>query len=124
MNRGTMLDCCISLSIKQKNVISISSEFLQGEKKVRTPKSKPTKSALTTPIMEIDEDDEDIKLKTPPHVRKIKSRPNSAAATPKGSRNNTPINPKTNLAKLEKMLDASSKLKKKKSKIETPKKAE
>ena len=105
-------------------VLCITSKIFQGEKKVRTPKSKTTKSALTTPIMEIDEDDEDIKLKTPPHVRKIKSRPNSAAATPKGSRNNTPINPKTNLAKLEKMLDASSKLKKKKSKIETPKKTE
>ena len=105
--------------------VCISSKFFQGEKKVRTPKSKTTKSALTTPIMEIDEDDEDIKLKTPPHVRKIKSRPNSAAGTPKGSRNNTPMNPKTNLAKLEKMLDASSKkLKKKKSKIETPKKTE
>ena len=105
--------------------VPISSKLFQGEKKVRTPKSKTTKSALTTPIMEIDEDDEDIKLKTPPHVRKIKSRPNSAAGTPKGSRNNTPMNPKTNLAKLEKMLDASSKkLKKKKSKIETPKKTE
>merc|ERR1712166_125294 len=93
----------------------------EGEKKVRTPKSKTTKSALTTPIMEIDEDDEDIKLKTPPHVRKIKSRPNSAAATPKGSRNNTPINPKTSLAK-KTLLDVSSKLKK--SKVETPKKIE
>merc|ERR1712012_687713 len=89
----------------------------EGEKsKVKTPKSKATKSAVTTPIMEIDESDEDIKLKTPPHVRKIKSRPNSAAATPKGSRTNTPVSTKTNLAKLEKMLNASSK-KLKKSKV-------
>jgi len=88
----------------------------EEESMMKTPKAKVAKSAATTPIMEIDEDDEDIKLKTPPHVRKIKSRPNStvnsAAGTPRNSKNSTPVNPKTNLAKLEKMLNASSKLKK------------
>lgn len=78
---------------------------LPEEGNVKTPKSAQKsgkKSVATTPVMEIDDSDEDIKLKTPPHVKKVKSRPNSAAATPKGSRSNTPIKP--NLAKLERML--------------------
>jgi len=94
--------------------------FPQGEdSEIKTPSRKVVKSAVTTPIMEIDESDEDIKLKTPPHVRKIKSKPNSAAATPKGgSSTRTPINTKKSMAKLEKMLNASSKLKKAKVKSE------
>eukprot|EP00093_Oithona_nana_P014700 14700.XXX_418567_419316_1 [CDS] Oithona nana genome sequencing. len=47
-----------------------------------TPKMKKLKSRQTTPIMEIDEDEE-IALKTPPNVKKVRSRPNSAAVTPK-----------------------------------------
>ena len=79
----------------------------EDSSKNSTPKTgskKALKSLATTPVMEIDDDDLDIKLKTPPHVKKVKSRPNSAAATPRGSRNNTPLNVKPNLAKLEKML--------------------
>merc|ERR1712088_920513 len=76
------------------------------DSEIKTPGRKAAKSAATTPIMEIDESDEDIKLKTPPHVRKIKSKPNSAAATPKGgSTTSTPINSKKSMAKLEKMLN-------------------
>merc|ERR1712110_908834 len=94
------------------------------DSEIKTPGRKVVKSAVTTPIMEIDESDEDIKLKTPPHVRKIKSRPNStansAAGTPRNSRNSTPVNPKANLAKLEKILNASSKLKK--TKVDSAKK--
>jgi len=46
--------------------------------------------------MELDSDDDEISLKTPPHVKKIKSRSNSAANTPSrgglaGSKTNTPI---------------------------------
>ena len=48
-----------------------------------TPKLKKAKSQPTTPIMEIDVSDEDIAMKTPPNVKKIRSRPNSAAVTPK-----------------------------------------
>ena len=36
-----------------------------------------------TPVMEVDAEELDITMKTPPHVKKIKSRSNSAAATPK-----------------------------------------
>jgi len=43
-----------------------------------------------TPVMELDSDDDEISLKTPPHVKKIKSRSNSAANTPRGSKSNTP----------------------------------
>lgn len=53
-----------------------------------TPKKILNKSSQKTPIMEVDESDEDITLKTPPNVRKVKSRSNSAAtsavATPTG----------------------------------------
>lgn len=42
-----------------------------------------------TPTMEVDDSDGDITMKTPPKVRKIKSRSNSAAATP-SSKVNTP----------------------------------
>lgn len=55
-----------------------------GKSAQKPPKNK-------TPVMEVDDSDEDISLKTPPHVKKIKSRPNSAAATPKESRTNTPV---------------------------------
>lgn len=90
-----------------------------ADSEMKTPGRKPSKSAMTTPIMEIDESDDDIKLKTPPHVRKIKSKPNSVAGTPKGgSKTSTPINTKKSMAKLEKMLNQSSKLKKAKVKSE------
>ena len=76
------------------------------------------KSLPRTPVMEVDESDVDITLKTPPNVRKIKSRSNSAAATPKGSKTSTPVSStnaveKANMIKLEKVLMSSSKLKKK-----------
>jgi nucleolar protein 15 len=47
-----------------------------------------------TPVMEVDEDELDITLKTPPHVKKVMSRnnsnANSAVGTPTSSRNATP----------------------------------
>merc|ERR1711978_155181 len=51
------------------------------------------KKKSNTPVMELDSDDDEISLKTPPHVKKIKSRSNSAANTPRGqgSKTNTPI---------------------------------
>ena len=81
-----------------------------------TPKLKKAKSQPTTPIMEIDASDEDeIAMKTPPNVRKIRSRPNSAAVTPKSklgtprSKSGTPkgqsvLASKESLQKLETLL--------------------
>ena len=72
-----------------------------------TPKMKKLKSRQTTPIMEIDEDEE-IALKTPPNVKKVRSRPNSAAVTPK-SKPGTPkahskLSSKESFQKLETLL--------------------
>ena len=52
-----------------------------------TPKRKAgKKSTATTPVMEVDDSDEDITLKTPPHIKKIKSRSNSVAGSLANSR--------------------------------------
>ena len=75
------------------------------------------KKKSNTPVMELDSDDDEISLKTPPHVKKIKSRSNSAANTPRGSKTNTPIgsssSKKTGTPKLGKAV--AEKLMKKKS---------
>merc|ERR1711978_628488 len=75
------------------------------------------KKKSNTPVMELDSDDDEISLKTPPHVKKIKSRSNSAANTPRGSKTNTPIgsssSKKTGTPKLVKAV--AEKLMKKKS---------
>jgi len=42
---------------------------------------KPSKTGAS-PVMQVDEDDEDVRLKTPPATRKVRSAANSAAATP------------------------------------------
>ena len=65
--------------------------------------SRPIPSTGKTPVMEVDEDEVDITLKTPPHVKKIKSRSNSAASsamgTPTSSRTGTPQVAKMSKAK-------------------------
>lgn len=94
-------------ALKQKMALYGVEMDFEGKLAQKTPSKSGMKSLATTPIMEIDDSDEDIKLKTPPHVKKVKSRPNSTATTPKGSRNNTPLNTKANMLKLEKRLKQS-----------------
>ncbi len=53
------------------------------ESEVRLGKTIPTGA---TPVMEVDEEDADIKMKTPPNVRKVKSRSNSAVNSAAASR--------------------------------------
>ena len=47
--------------------------------------SRPIPSTGKTPVMAVDEDEVDITLKTPPHVKKIKSRSNSAVNSAMGT---------------------------------------
>ncbi len=67
-----------------------------------------------TPVMEVDEDDDDIKMKTPPNVRKIKSRGNSAvnshANTPKlkGNKKATGLQQQLMAEQIAKKLKGSS----------------
>ena len=79
-----------------------------------TPKMKKLNSRKTTPIMEIDEDEE-IALKTPPNVKKVRSRPNSAAVTPK-SKPGTPKGHYSKLSSKESMQKLETLLLKKKQK--------
>ena len=64
--------------------------------------SRPMPSTGKTPVMEVDEDEVDITLKTPPHVKKIKSRSNSAASSAMG----TPISSKAGTPQVAKMSKA------------------
>jgi nucleolar protein 15 len=88
---------------------TVPSDVMTMKTPVANSSSKGTK-LKKTPVMEVDVSDEDISLKTPPHVKKIKSRSNSlansAAGTPRGSKSGTPKVATTNLNKLvaEKML--------------------
>ncbi len=43
-----------------------------------------------SPVMEVDEDDDEVRMKTPPNVRKVKSRSNSVANSAAASHSNTP----------------------------------
>jgi len=83
----------------QKYGIELVLPAIQVPETTTTPKTNQDKKLIktkksNTPVMELDSDDDEISLKTPPHVKKIKSRSNSAANTPRGglgSKTNTPI---------------------------------
>merc|ERR1712110_345323 len=80
----------------QKYGIELVLPAIQVAETTTTPKTNQDKKLIktkksNTPVMELDSDDDEISLKTPPHVKKIKSRSNSAANTPRGSKTNTPI---------------------------------
>lgn len=80
------------------------------------------KKASNTPVMEVDESDLDISLKTPPAVKKIKSRSNSTANSAANSAANTPKNSTKN-AKLNKAIAeklTAKMLKEKKSNKKSP----
>ena len=96
----------VDLELPTLDTSTPSATTPNGTPKV-TPKMKKLKSRQTTPIMEIDEEEE-IALKTPPNVKKVRSRPNSAAVTPK-SKPGTPkahskLSSKESFQKLETLL--------------------
>merc|ERR1719245_1153460 len=64
--------------------IECSINFPSIEKEIAERKMRIKETGGKTPTMEVDDSDLDITLKTPPMVRKVKSRPTSAA-TPQGS---------------------------------------
>ena len=80
----------------------------------KTPKSTP---ARTPTVMEVDSDDDEITLKTPPNITKVKSRSNSRATSNAGTPTLANAEKSTNLAKglLEKLAE------KKLAKASTPK---
>ncbi len=73
---------------KLEEVAGVKSKVdLKSAETLLNGKAVPAKS----PLMEVDEEDLDITLKTPPNVRKVKSQSNSAA----NSRVTTPVTAKT-----------------------------
>lgn len=121
------------LKHQNQSISKIQSKLLEygidlafsAENELKTPTTenktkKILKKKATTPVMEVDVSDEDICLKTPPHVKKIKSRSNSAATTPHGSNVNTPKTPKLNKAVCEKLAKKSLVEKQFSSKKSTP----
>eukprot|EP00094_Tigriopus_californicus_P002174 TCALIF_02097-PA protein Name:"Similar to nifk MKI67 FHA domain-interacting nucleolar phosphoprotein-like (Xenopus tropicalis)" AED:0.24 eAED:0.24 QI:0/-1/0/1/-1/1/1/0/369 len=65
--------------------------------------SKKLKGLSHTPIMAVDQEEHEVSMKTPPNVKKVRSRGNSAAATPNSGRN-TPKGVLSNLPKDKKNL--------------------
>jgi len=64
--------------------IECTLDFPTIEKEISDRKTRIKETGGKTPTMAVDDSDLDITLKTPPMVRKVKSRPTSAA-TPQGS---------------------------------------
>jgi nucleolar protein 15 len=89
---------------------TVTSDVMTMKTPLASSSSSKGSTLKKTPVMEVDVSDDDISLKTPPHVKKIKSRSNSlansAAGTPRGSKSSTPRVATTHLNKLlaEKML--------------------
>lgn len=65
--------------------------------------SRQLKGLSQTPIMAVDQEEEEVSMKTPPNVKKVRSRGNSATATP-NSGHNTPKSVLANLSKDKKHL--------------------